>query len=198
MTDEKRPYRKKARAEGERETRLRITASAVHLHGTVGPSRTSMSAIAEHAGVTRSTLYRHFEDEAAVFVACSAHWLTANPLPPLEDWAAIADPEERLAVALTELYAFYGRVEQMLANLFRDEDLPVVKRPFSGFHGYLAAARDVLLVGRKPDARVAAAIGHAISFHTWRSLVREQSVDGAVAVELATGFVSAARAPRRR
>src|ERR1700752_2643910 len=100
MTDEKRPYRKQARAEAERETRRRITESAGALHGTLGPSRTSMSAIAEHAGVRRSTLYRHFGDEAAVFEACSAHWAAANPPPDLTAWATIGDPDERLRVAL--------------------------------------------------------------------------------------------------
>src|SRR5436189_5335255 len=83
MSDQKRPYRKKRRAELEAETRLRITESAVELHGSVGPAATSMSAVAERAGVRRSTLYRHFSDEAALFEACSAHWAAANPPPDL-------------------------------------------------------------------------------------------------------------------
>src|SRR4051812_49797197 len=81
MTDEKRPYRMKRRAELEASTRLRITESAVALHGTLGPARTSISAIAEHAGVRRSTVYRHFADEAALFAACSSHWRAADPAP---------------------------------------------------------------------------------------------------------------------
>ena len=105
MADEKRPYRKKRRAELEAQTQMRITESAVALHGTVGPSRTSMSAIAERAGVRRSTLYRHFPDEAAVFDACSAHWREANPAPDLGAWAAIEDPDRRLRAALEELYS---------------------------------------------------------------------------------------------
>src|SRR5512133_311027 len=104
MSDKKRPYRKKRRAELEAETRRRITESAVELHGTIGPSRTSMSAIAERAGVRRSTLYRHFPDETAVFEACSAHWRAANPAPDLAEWAAIEDPDRRLRAALEELY----------------------------------------------------------------------------------------------
>ena len=96
MSDKKRPYRKKRRAELEAETRRRITESAVDLHGTIGPSRTSMSAVAERAGVRRSTLYRHFPDEAALFEACTAHWHAANPPPDLGGWAAIEDPDERL------------------------------------------------------------------------------------------------------
>ena len=46
MSDEKRKYRMKRRAEQEAQTRLRITESAVDLHGTLGPARTSVSAVA--------------------------------------------------------------------------------------------------------------------------------------------------------
>ena len=69
MTVERRKYEKKRRAELEADTRRRITETAVELHGTVGPARTSISAVAERAGVRRSTLYRHFPDEAALFDA---------------------------------------------------------------------------------------------------------------------------------
>src|SRR5829696_6193269 len=129
--NDKRPYRKKRRAELEAETRRRITESAVELHGTVGPSHTSMSAVAERAGVRRSTLYRHFPDEAALFEACSAHWAAGNPPPDISAWAAIEDPDERLRVALAEFYAYYRRTERMMANLVRDEATNAnVKRNF--------------------------------------------------------------------
>src|SRR5215217_111263 len=189
MTDEKRPYRKRRRAELEAETRQRITESAVALHGTLGPSRTSMSAIAEHAGVRRSTLYRHFPDEVAVFAACSAHWAAANPPPDVSAWAAIEDPEERLASGLRELYAYYRSSESMLANLHRDEPLmPTVAQFFSAYHQFMAATRDVLMDGRglrgKARKRVLAAIGHALAFPTWRSLARDQELDDSEAAEL--------------
>src|ERR1041384_4638138 len=100
MTVEKPRYEKKRRAEHEAETRRHITETAVELHGTVGPARTSISAIAERAGVRRSTVYRHFPDEAALFDACSSHWEAANPPPDMERWAAIEDAEERLRTAL--------------------------------------------------------------------------------------------------
>jgi AcrR family transcriptional regulator len=197
MTDQKRPYRKRRRAELEAGTRRRITESAVALHGTVGPSRTSISAVAERAGVRRSTVYRHFPDEAALFDACSTHWAAANPPPDLSSWAAIADSDERLAVALPELYGFYRRTERMLTNLLRDEDrMPIVKERFAAFHGYLAAACDALLRGRGLRGRrrddVRAAIGHAVSFETWRSLAREQGLDDDRAAELMRRFVATA------
>jgi AcrR family transcriptional regulator len=198
MADEKRPYRKKRRAELEAETRLRITESAVALHGSLGPSRTSMSAIAEHAGVRRSTLYRHFPDEVALFTACTSHWMASNPPPDFGAWAAIADPDERLGAALGELYAYYRRTGQMLDNLHRDAPtMPTVDRFFGAYRHYLAAGEDALMRGRRSRGaarrRVRAATGHALAFTTWRSLAREHELEDAEAAELMCRLVAAAR-----
>jgi AcrR family transcriptional regulator len=196
MTDQPRPYRMQRRAESQELTRRRITESAVELHGTLGPARTSMSAVAAHAGVRRSTLYRHFPDEAALFDACTAHWSAANPPPDLERWAAIADADERLRVALAELYEFYGSCELMLGNLFRDEPtVAMVAERFTAFRGYMAAARDTLESGRDlrrgAQRETRAALGHAIAFSTWRSLVREEGLEDAAAVKLMSSLVAA-------
>lgn len=198
MTDEKRPYRKQRRAELEAETRRRITESAVALHGTLGPSRTSMSAIAEHAGVRRSTLYRHFPDEGAVFEACSAHWVASNPAPDLDCWAAIENPGERLKLGLEELYGHYRRTRMMMENLLRDEaTMPTVERMFRGYRDYADAALDILMAGRglrgKARHRVRAAIGHGLAFTTWRSLTHEQELDDRAAADLVCRLVAAAR-----
>jgi AcrR family transcriptional regulator len=185
------------RAESQQQTRRRITESAVELHGTVGPSRTSISAVAAHAGVRRSTVYRHFPDEAALFDACSAHWASENPPPDLDVWARIDSPEERLRVALRELYAFYRQTEPMLENLFRDEaTVPLVRERFAAVRGYFAAARDTLMARRRLRGaalrRTRAALGHAIAFSTWRSLVREQGLSEADAAALVCALVAAA------
>jgi AcrR family transcriptional regulator len=197
MSDQKRPYRKKRRAELEAETRRRITQSAVELHGTVGPAYTSMSAVAERAGIRRSTLYRHFPDEAALFEACTGHWMAENPPPDLGAWAGIDDPDQRLRAALEELYAYWRRTEPMMENLLRDEATNEnVRRNFRLFHQFMAAAGEILLAGRgvrgRARKRTLAAIGHALDFSTWQSLARDQGLDDADAIDLMLGLVEAA------
>lgn len=199
MTGKKttRPYQMRRRAELQELTRLRITEAAVALHGTLGPARTSISAVAAHAGVRRSTVYRHFPDEAALFDACSAHWAAANPLPALDAWAEVKSPDERLEMALSELYAFYRQTEQMLEKMFRDETLvPAVGERFSSLHDYIASARDTLMRGRKLPAQrrklTRAAVAHALSYHTWKSLAREQRLSDVEAVALMRKLVDAA------
>jgi AcrR family transcriptional regulator len=194
MSDEKRTYRMKRRAELEAETRLRITESAMALHERVGPAQTSITAIAEEAGVRRSTVYRHFPDEETLFAACSSHFRALNPPPQLAAWAAIADPDERTGIALRELYAFYGRTQRMYESLFRDEKLvPAVGRRMRDFHGYLDSAAGVLLKGRgRASRRTRAAVGHALAFATWRSLTQEQQLTNDDAAALMCRFVQSA------
>jgi AcrR family transcriptional regulator len=201
MSDQKRTYRMTRRAELEAETRMRITESAAALHEKLGPARTTVSAIAEHAGVRRSTVYRHFPDEEALFDACSTHFRTANPPPDPRGWEAIDDGAARTETALREMYAFYGRTHAMYSSLFRDEALvPIVKRRLGAFRGYLDSVADTLTRGRglrgRPAHRTRAAIGHALAFPTWRSLVQEQKLDPDVAVSLMCRLVEdAGRAP---
>jgi AcrR family transcriptional regulator len=187
MSDEKRPYRMKRRAELEAETRLRITESAVALHERVGPAQTSISAIAEAAGVRRSTVYRHFPDEEALVAACSSHWRAQNPPPDVAAWAS-------LEAGLSELYAFYSSTHRMYESLFRDESLvPAVRRRLREFHGYLDRARDALLKGRgRASRRARAAAGHAVAFETWRSLTQEQGLTNDEAVALMAQLVRSA------
>jgi len=200
-TATKRQYRKRRRAELEDETRLRITEAAVDLHGSLGPAKTTISAVAERAGVQRATVYRHFPDEEALFGACSAHWLGQHPLPDLADWAAIGDPDERLRVALSALYAWYESGEEMLERTTRDATLvPAMRMAVGRRVAWLAEAAATIVRGRPERGarrrRVEAAAGHAVSFATWRSLVREQGLSDADAVDLMCGLVTQAAGTR--
>jgi AcrR family transcriptional regulator len=199
MSDQKRPYRMRRRAELEQQTRRRITESTVALHEELGPARTSISAIAARAGVRRSTVYRHFPDEDALFAACSSHWRAANPPPDPSAWAAIEDPAGRTEAALRELYAFYARTQGMYSSLLRDEPLlPNLQRLLRDFHGYLRTNQDVLMAGRGLRGRAArrtrAAIGHALAFPTWHSLTHEHGLTNHDAVALMGLLVEGAAA----
>ena len=196
-TEKRRRYRKRRRAEQEAETRRRITEAAVKLHGTVGPAKTTVAGIAREAGVQRATVYRHFPDEDAIFAACTSHFNSLHPPPDIRRWAEVADPAERLRVALREIYRLYAETEQMIESTSRDiERVPAVQQAAAVIAAYLEAARAVLLEGRRVRGRrldrVSAAIGHALGFTTWRSLVREQGLDDEEAVEMMASLVETA------
>ena len=197
MSTEKRRYELRKRADAMEATRRRITEAAVELHGSVGPARTTITAVADRAGVQRQTVYRHFPTEDELFAACSQHFYERHRWPDPERWSAIADPAERLAAALDELYAYYERTESMWTNVLRDETLvPSVASALTAFWAYLEAAADALANGwgaRGGRRRVLlAAARHAVDFRTWRSLARDGGVSRAAVVELASAMVSRA------
>jgi AcrR family transcriptional regulator len=194
-----RKYELKQRAAAMADTRRRIAEAAVALHGTVGPARTTLSAIAEQAGVQRHTVYRHFPTETALYRACSTHWLAANPLPDPAAWRSVGDPHERLSRALDELYAYYERTEPMLANVLRDLDLVDALQPTAvPLQALAVEATATLTTGWNSRGRrrrlLQAAVRHVLDFRTWSSLTADGQITRADAVELATKFVQAAAA----
>ncbi len=200
---QKRKYRQKKRAEDTARTRLKITEAAVELHGTIGPARTTTSAVAERAGVQRRTVYRHFPTDADLFQACSGHFFEMNPWPDPGPWRRISDPKRRLETALEELFSYYEGTESMFSNVLRDADLVEPLRPtLVPMQSVLADTAEILMAGWGARGRrkrtLAAAISHAIDFHTWRSLTNGTEVTRAEAIELIVALVEAAAGSGRR
>jgi AcrR family transcriptional regulator len=187
------------RAEQVDQTRQRIVQAAVHLHGTVGPAATTIAGIAEQAGVTRLTVYRHFPDEEVLYLACSSHWMSQQVPPDPDAWARIADPAERLRAGLADLYRFYRQGAAMLSWVYRDKAaLPEqLQRVIDGTDSHY---RDVLLEplagDRAQRRRLRAVLGHAVSFWTWRSLCIQHGLSNREAVDaMATLALTTAAGP---
>jgi AcrR family transcriptional regulator len=170
-----RTYTLKRRAEKQADTRRRILEAAVDLHGSIGPALTNLSMVAERAGVQRHTLYAHFPDERSLFLACSGHAMERDPLPDPEPWRAIADPRARLKAGLTTIYDWYGRNADLAARILRDAEYHALTREMAALRQepVIQAYREVL--GAKLNAV-------ALSFFTWRTLVRENGMRQADAV----------------
>jgi AcrR family transcriptional regulator len=195
----KRRYEKRARAAQEQATRLRIIEAAIALHGTVGPARTTISAIAERAGVRRATVYRHFPDERALLESCSGTFVGRNPLPDPATWASIADPAARLAAALDAIYGWYERVQPMLTAVLRDADaMPILREVQAGRIEYLADVEDGLAAGwgarGTASRRLRATIALALDFLAWRTL-SERGLSRTDAIAVMSSAVRAAAAP---
>jgi AcrR family transcriptional regulator len=186
---EKRKYEMKKRAERQRETRRRIVEATVELHRTRGPANTTISEIAQRAGVNRLTVYNHFPDITDLLKACSRSWTERHPAPDPTPWAQISDPQVRLRTALADLYSFYARTEPMRANVLRDaQTMPELAALLAGsVVPYLGAVRDLLAEGWEVSddgkKRLLATIKLAIDFHTWRSLERGSGLSRKEAVE---------------
>jgi AcrR family transcriptional regulator len=198
-TAPKRRYEKRARATQEQATRMRIIEAAIDLHGSVGPARTTVSAIAERADVRRATVYRHFPDERALLLGCSGTWTERNRPPDPGAWAAKTDPEVRLRAALDAIYGWYEQVEPMLTPVLRDaETMPIIDEiQRKGRLAYLGAVEDILATGwgvrGKAARRLRATIGLALDFFAWRGL-HERGLERADAVAVMASAVRASAA----
>jgi AcrR family transcriptional regulator len=186
MSPEKRRYELKKRADAMEETRRRITEAAVDLHGSVGPARTTISAVAERAGVQRHTVYRHFPTDQDLLAACSAHWGGMHPWPDPARWSGVE-------AGLNELYRWYEETEGMLANIVRDRDvIETVSKVAAPMDSFLDDARRSLARGLPRRKTVSAAIRHAVDFRTWQSLVRDGGLGRAQAARLMASLVESA------
>jgi AcrR family transcriptional regulator len=184
-----RTYVKSKRAENQAETRERIVEAAVALHAEVGPAATTISMIAERAGVQRHTIYAHFPDDRSMLMACSGRHLMQYPIPSPDGWASVADPAARLTAALAALYAWYTDTEAMTAGVLRDaEHHPVLREVVDlRFGGGIGAIYASLAAGLGVKGK--AALNLALSFHTWRTLVRDARLAPRAAVALMTRTV---------
>ena len=194
-------YNLKRRAERQEETRLRIARATVELHEILGPSKTTISAIAERAGVGRPTVYSHFPDELSLGKACSSLGLAENPPPDPGPWKEISDPEQRLRVALTELYAYFRRRERMLVNVLRDaerewEAKPHVREIMKPMVEHWERMKETLAVGWEVGENhpqpLLGGIGLALDFETWHTMVRKQGLTVDQALDLMVGMVRCA------
>jgi AcrR family transcriptional regulator len=182
-----RPYRMTWRAEQVDQTRQQITAAAARLHTTVGPANTSITSIAEEAGVTRLTVYRHFADLEVLFEACRAHWRAENPPPNPAAWLEVPALEARARRALGELYGWFGEHAEELFPIYRD----MTTMPLSSQERMRDENRrlgDLLLEGLAPKGppgrQVRALARHLLDYRTWRSLTIQQDLSDAEAVDL--------------
>lgn len=188
-----RSYTLKRRAEQQAETRQRIIEAAIDLHGTVGPARTSLSMVAERAGVQRNTLYAHFPDELSLALGCSGTHLERHPMPEAGAWKAVPAGTTRVRLGLEAVYVWYRENAALLACVLRDAEHHAPTREIAElrFAPTMAAWHEVL--GDGLSGAQFALLHLALGFPTWRALVQDQGLSEADAAGLMAQAIAAAQ-----
>jgi AcrR family transcriptional regulator len=182
----------KRRSELVEQTRRRITDATIRLHTTIGPANTSIAAIAEEAGVTRLTVYRHFPTLDELFVACRGHWRDEHQPPDIRAWGAIPGLAERTHQAFGELYGWYLANSDDLYPNNRDFDaMPrSTQKTIRAERRALAQALVEGHDGGESGRRLRAISGHLVNYWTWRSLVVDEGLPNDEAVDLAVRILT--------
>lgn len=105
-----RAYDNHTRQQQQAELKTRIAVAASQLHAGKGVLATSYAEIAEHAGVSLPTVYKHYPDLDQLVRGCSGHVARAAPAIPAE--AILACPAlepaiEKLVEAMDRRHAYF-------------------------------------------------------------------------------------------
>jgi AcrR family transcriptional regulator len=197
-----RKYELKTRAEQQERTRQGIAQAAAELHEKLGPAQTTVAEIARRAGVSRLTVYKHFPDNAALYPACSAHYLAEHPLPDFQSALAPEDPADRVRSVLDAVYAgWYRGSPSMLRNLQRDRGSDPALDEFmrNNSDAALGGIADALVAGFELSgdraARLRSVIRLALDFWTWERLTTEGLDDEQAAAVMTDAVAAVAGVP---
>lgn len=193
-----RQYTLRQRALRQDRTRQRIVKAALELHESIGPAATTITAVAERAGVQRLTVYRHFPDEGQLGMACQQLFFEQHQPPNPAMHFAAAGLLERLRLALGQIYPYYRETAAMAGALIRDA--PVSQIAAFGLASIRQWEAAVLASIAGDEPRIAAgsparvAIAHVLEFETWQSLTSRQGLDDAGAAAFAVRIVESSLA----
>lgn len=169
----KREYRLGKRAQKLEDTRRRIVEATVDLHGTVGPALTTVSQIAERAGVQRHTFYAHFPDERSLFLACSGLAIERDPLPDVERLLMLQPGRERVRETLFQFYGWFDRNSGLAGCVLRDSEHHALTREMVELRMQPVFERAAALVASDVPDRASKLVALALDFACWRALSAE-------------------------
>ncbi|MFO0989395.1 MAG: TetR/AcrR family transcriptional regulator [Alphaproteobacteria bacterium] len=184
-----RKYTLGRRGEAAEETRRRIVEATFALHAEQGVAATTMTQIAERAGVSVGTVYHHFATYDDAIQACGEHASALAPPPGPELFAGAAtraERIERLARASFERYERIPNYEAVRAE--RKNYAPL--REFFAAEAQLMRELAASAIGRGRDGRGAAVVAALIDPGVWRAL-RDAGLSTAAAASQAAGVVNA-------
>jgi hypothetical protein len=120
--------------------------------------------------------------------------LERDPPPDAVPWRDVADRRERLQIGLSAIYGWFERNAQRLACVLRDAEHHPPTREISKMRmGPVMAGYNEVL-GATLTAKQRAMLGLALSFFTWRTLVRDGGLAQADAVQIMVQAIEGAGA----
>jgi len=139
----KRKYNSRRRAESAERTRQAIVEAAVKMHSE---GITTLTAVAEEAGVSLPTVNKYFPTREDLFGACTSHVAATLDYPSPEALASINDLAERIEQTVRAAYRLnetsFGT---SWTGYTLEDESPVLAQAMVDFEGFLNLLADMLL-----------------------------------------------------
>lgn len=156
------------------ETRQRIVAATLKLHGHNGIFGTSWKDIATEANVSVGTVYRYFPTLDQLVPACGELLMERVQPPQPESIGDIlgdaAQPAERIKRVADALFAFYERGGSHLDADLRERALPAVQEWEEFLRAMVAGFIGEALGEFHPDADTITKLSFLFDFPTFRAM----------------------------
>lgn len=138
----KRTYNSRRRIESATNTRQAIIEAAVKMHGE---GITTLSAVAEEAGVSLPTVTKYFPTREDLFDACTSHVVERLEYPSPETLRAITNVGERLHQVVHAVYHLHeGIFGQEWTGYKLEDESPVLARTNASTEALIAMLSDTL------------------------------------------------------
>lgn len=141
-----RQYHSKRREVAAARTRQSIVEAAVKLHGL---GVTTLSAVADEAGVSLPTVNKYFPTRDDLFGACTKHMAENLDYVAPDDLAAIEDPVERLRATVRQIYSLH---EQTLGHAWTgytlEDESPVMAKAVADYEDLVDMLAGPILDGQ--------------------------------------------------
>jgi AcrR family transcriptional regulator len=165
-----------SRAAAVTETRQRIVDAATDLHARHGVLATSWEDIADEAGVSPATVYRHFPSLVELIPACARSVFDVARPPTLEEagtkFATLGTAEQRFAQFVADSCHCYEKGEAWLHAARRERDLiPAIDEVVTIQEQALAVLVQAALGPERVGRRRFATLCVLCDFPFWKSLV---------------------------
>ena len=182
----KRKYNSRRRAESAERTRQAIIDAAVKLHGE---GITTLSAVAEEAGVSLPTVNKHFPTREELFDACPSHVAANLDYPSPETLMAISNPGDRLRRVVEEVYRLNEETfGQSWTGYKLEDESPIMAQAMVNYEGLVAMLAEAVPYGDIIGDRdtVTRFVRAALSPLTYRALRLKNGLSLDEAVEYMT------------
>ena len=179
-----RRYQMATRERAVQETRQRIIDAAISLHAQRGVIATNWEEIAERAGVSTATVYRHFPSLGELVPACARTAFEAgarlpSPAQAAAAFAGLTRPAPRIERLIRESCRCYELGAGWLAAARRDaKSVPALDRAVRLQDRVLGVLIQTALGDAFVDAQTMSVIKALIDFPFWKALT-----DAGVATE---------------